>query len=505
MTTSSTQNPIDIIIIGAGIAGLAAGCYAQLNGYRTEIFELHDQPGGLCTSWNRQGYVFDGCIHYLFGSGEGQPFNQLWQELGIFPKQQFVHHSELMRLNGPKGKTLVVYSNPDQLEEHLISHSPDDQKLIRSFCNDVRAFIKFDLSLLQQQPKALMGPLDWPRLGMKVLPFVKPMTRWGRLSAQDFGERFKDAFLRRAVPQMFGWSGIPLVAGMSLLAYMHTHNAGFPIGGSLAFARTLEQQYLTLGGKIHYQAQAEQILVESNRARGIQLYNRQTYLARRVISACDGRSTLYSLLGGKYLTRCTRHMYDGRLPVRSQLQVSLGVNRDFAKEPHWVTYLLDNPVVIAGEAHTEIGVKHYCFDPSLSPQGKSVVTVMLTTAYEYWQRIYGRSLYHAEEKQEADILIDQLERIYPGIEADIEYVDVATPLSYERYTGNWKGSSCGWLLTKKTMPLMIAGLPKTLPGLSHFYQIGQWVEPGGSVPVVAMSGRNIIQQICHEDRRIFSV
>jgi phytoene dehydrogenase-like protein len=58
-----------IIIIGAGIAGLSAGCYARMNGYDATIFELHSQPGGLCTAWNRKGYTFDGCIHYLFGSG----------------------------------------------------------------------------------------------------------------------------------------------------------------------------------------------------------------------------------------------------------------------------------------------------------------------------------------------------------------------------------------------------------------------------------------------------
>ncbi|QZZ19337.1 hypothetical protein J5X98_18355 [Leptothermofonsia sichuanensis E412] len=127
----------------------------------------------------------------------------------------------------------------------------------------------------------------------------------------------------------------------------------------------------------------------------------------------------------------------------------------------------------------------------------------LTTNYDYWQRIYGRSMYAAEQIQEANLLINLLEQLLPGIKADIEFVDVATPLTYERYTGNWQGSSCGWLLTKQTLPLMIRGLPKTLPGLRNFYMIGQWVEPGGSVPVVAMSGRNIIQQICHEDRRLF--
>ena len=39
-----------IIIIGAGLAGLATGCYAQMNGYQTRIFEQHTRPGGVCTA-----------------------------------------------------------------------------------------------------------------------------------------------------------------------------------------------------------------------------------------------------------------------------------------------------------------------------------------------------------------------------------------------------------------------------------------------------------------------
>ena len=80
---------------------------------------------------------------------------------------------------------------------------------------------------------------------------------------------------------------------------------------------------------------------------------------------------------------------------------------------------------------------------------------------------------------------------------------MATPLSYERYTGGWQGSTVGWLLTDKTMMLMIQGMEKRLPGLANFTMCGQWVEPGGSVPVVAMSGRNAIQLICHDEGRPF--
>ena len=70
----------------------------------------------------------------------------------------------------------------------------------------------------------------------------------------------------------------------------------------------------------------------------------------------------------------------------------------------------------------------------------------------------------------------------------MEFVDEATPLSYERYTGNWQGATSGFLLTKETLPMMIQGVPKTLPGLRDFYMAGQWVEPGGSVPLVGCLG-----------------
>ena len=90
-------------------------------------------------------------------------------------------------------------------------------------------------------------------------------------------------------------------------------------------------------------------------------------------------------------------------------------------------------------------------------------------------------------------------KIFPGIRQDIEVINVATPLSYKRYTGNWQGSSCGWLLTNKTLRYNMFGMPKTLPGLKKFRMAGQWVEPGGSMALSAASGRNAIQSICAED------
>lgn len=79
-------------------------------------------------------------------------------------------------------------------------------------------------------------------------------------------------------------------------------------------------------------------------------------------------------------------------------------------------------------------------------------------------------------------------------------IDVATPMTWEHYTGNWQASYEGWLITTKTFGMR---MPKTLPGLKNFYMCGQWVELGGGVPTAAMSGRNVIQIICKRDKKPF--
>lgn len=492
-----------LLIIGAGIAGLAAGCYAQMNGYRSKIFELHSLPGGLCTAWERKGYTFDGCIHYLFGSGEGLPFHDLWRELGAVQGRPMLNHTEYQRITDGTN-TLIVYADPDRLEAHMCDLSPNDSRLIKAFCHGVRQFTRFDMFSLYEKPRPLMTALDWRGFGLKMLPFLLPMLRWAMLSTKDFAARFKHPFLRRAVPHMFSWEEAPVMMGMFLLAYLHIRNAGFPAGGSLEFARAVERRYLALGGEICYDAQVEKVVTEHGRATGVRLYNDAVHSADYVISAADGRRTIFDLLGGQHSNRGLQRMYDGHLPTHSQVQISLGVKRDFSAEPHWVTYLLDQPILVAGEPRSEIGVKHYCFDPSLAPAGRSVIEVMIRSKYAYWQHIYGRKLYDTEQTQVSDQVIAFLDRHYPGIGGDIEVADEATPLSYERYTGNWLGATSGWLLSKDTMLMLITGVPKTLPGLKRFYLAGQWVEPGGSVPLAAASGRNAVQYICHEDGKAFT-
>jgi len=100
-----------INIIGAGVAGLSAGCYGQMNGYRTHIFEMHTRSGGLCTSWERKGYTINGCIHWFMGAGPQANHYQIWKELGAIQGKKIVYYDESIRFEESDGKVFNFYTN----------------------------------------------------------------------------------------------------------------------------------------------------------------------------------------------------------------------------------------------------------------------------------------------------------------------------------------------------------------------------------------------------------
>ena len=493
------MNDCSMVIIGAGMAGLATGCYAQMNGYRTQIFELHSQPGGLCTSWRRKGYTFDGCIHWLVGAGPGSGLHHVWRELGAVQGRDFVYHEEFVQIEGPDGRALTVYTDIDRLEQHLKTLAPADVELIEEYTRAARLFTRIDLFALPALPPARL---------LKLLPYAGALLQWGRVSMHDFAARFTDPFLRQVFPLIHNHPALPMAAHLANLAAWHSHHAGWPRGGSLEFARAIERRYRELGGEVHYRSRVDKILVDtrsaSHRAVGVRLAGGEEYRAGTVVSAADGYSTLFRMLGGEYTTGAIRAYYAAP-PERQEhgILVALGVDRDLSGAPHAVTYLLDQPVTLAGEARQRLTVEHYGFDPALAPPGKSVVQVWLDSGHAYWQDLSAqRPRYEAHKRKVAGQVIAHLEQHYPGIGEQIEVVDVATPLTIERYTGAWRGAEA-WFPPSNRLAVMIKGLSRTLPGLEGFYMVGQWAGAAGGLPMAATASRKLVQSLCRRDRRRF--
>lgn len=491
----------DIIIIGAGMAGLSAGCYAQMNGYRSRIFESHLLPGGLCTAWKRHGYVFDTSIHMLMSSSSGM-FHRIWRDLGVVQGRRFVHHDPTLRIE-TMGKTIDVHADLDRLERELLALSPGDAEVIRELVRMARRAAKFEPDL--DKPKELWGPLDYLKQlrAMTALLGLFPHAKW---SLGAFANQCKDPCLAEVIRLLVdtpGWPmpDAPLLSALMVLAAYHTRNAGTPLGGSIHVAQTVAKRYRSLGGTLHFGAKVQKILVARDRAVGARLADGSEQRADAVICAADGRTAIFEMLEGKYVSAELRQVYADWKVYPPLVQVMLGVARDFSAEPHHLIFDLPQPILVAGQSRDKLDVLHYCHDPSMAPRGKSVVQVWYTSNYAYWATL-RRDLesYAAEKQRVADLTVAELERRWPGMSGQVEVVDVVTPVTYERYTGNWQGSPDGWCITADNMG---KELPQRLPGLKRFYMAGQWTVPFAGVPGAATSGLHAVQLLCHDDRKKF--
>jgi phytoene dehydrogenase-like protein len=495
-----------VVIIGAGFAGLSAGIYAQMNGYQSEIYEMGDLPGGLCTSWKRKGYTIDGCIHWLVGSSPKSSLYRLWQEVGLVQDRQFINHDQFMRFEGADGRTFMVYTDVDRLEKHMLELSPQDAALTRQFIRGVRLGIAFDAA--QPLPTDSAVQRWGKRLRMLALMVGqgKDFQAWMKVTAQEFADRFQDPLLRQAMVEMW-FPDFSMFFILFTLAYLHNQNAGYPIGGSLPMSQALEKRYAGLGGQIHYHSKVEKVLVEDDRAVGIRLADGREVRAGRVVSAADGYTTIFKMLEGKYADEKVREPYEKWPTFPALIYVGMGIKRRFEEVPHTVSgisFPLREPVEIGDRTYERIQAHIFNHDPTLAPEGKTSVVVMLPSSYQYWKELAEDEAGYEEKKaQVARIMVSLLEQRFPGIAEQVEMVDVATPLTFERYTGNWQGSFEGWLITPQNAQVVMRPMSQTLPGLENFYMCGQWVEPGGGLPTGLISGRRLVQALCKEDGRAF--
>ena len=155
-----------IIIIGAGISGLSAGCYGQMNGYRTSIFEMHTIPGGLCTSWKRKGYTIDGCMHWLLGTKPGTGNYRIWEELGAIQGRHIIHQEEYIRFEGEEGKVFSVYTDINRLESHMKELAPEDEKVIEEVIKEVRKATRFEIPW--EKARELYSSIDGLKMMLKM-------------------------------------------------------------------------------------------------------------------------------------------------------------------------------------------------------------------------------------------------------------------------------------------------------------------------------------------------
>jgi phytoene dehydrogenase-like protein len=423
----------------------------------------------------------------------------------VLEDQRFHYHDEVVRVESG-GKTLSVGADPRRLEEQMLALSPADAELTKEF---IRLFAGKGMmgGGMSLKPAEMATPIDTLKRLAAVLPSLGMLRKYGKLTFQEFVQRFEDPFLRDAVRFTVDSPGWPMprfpLVGLAGMLNMVTES-GVPLGGSQGIAFRVAETYQKLGGEIQTKSRVVDVIVENDRAVGVRLEDGSEQRADLVVWAADGRTVIYDILGGRYLGDEVQSMYSDWTPVVSPVHVMLGVARDLSQEPHLILFEAEDPITIAGEEHRWLHFLHHCFDPSAAPPDKSAVEVWYATPYEYWEDLARDSdRYKEEKKRIAGYTIAELDKRWPGFASQVEVVDVPTPATYVRYTGNWRGSPDGWYMSPENVTKMLTPL-RSLPGLSGFHMVGQWTMPYAGVPGSALSGRQLVQLLCKESDTPFA-
>src|SRR5690554_6418487 len=101
----------------------------------------------------------------------------------------------------------------------------------------------------------------------------------------------------------------------------------------------------------------------------------------------------------------------------------------------------DQAFTYAGNEINTIGFNNYATFKGYAPEGCTSLTMALIgDSYDYWKNAKEQGRYDEEKKCLAEVIIDRLSSKLPQIKDKVAVWDVATPLTYERYCGTFKGS-----------------------------------------------------------------
>lgn len=476
-----------IVIVGGGLSGLAAGIYARASGFHTTVIEHNLALGGVCTSWRRGKYVVDGCIQWLTGG----PFDKLYGELGLPVRLELRPIDELLRYRHAKaGIDLSFRRDLDGVARDLIALAPSDAE---------------EISRLMQSASTLTSiepSIDAPELGdmQEALARVWDSRRaFGafvhhRLPIETFLEKNIASPMLRKVLASLVPPGAPAIFLVFMLGYLGRGWLTRPIGGSGRFRDALADAYRELGGEVMLHSTVDEVLVDDGHARGVRLDDGTIVRSDVVISTASTPETILRLLGGRFGADDLRRRLREWKTFDPIAIVSFGIGARLEGVP--AAMIVDDvePFEVGGRANDRLHVRVHDDEKG----ARSVVQAILSTDYEWWAT--RGSGYIAAKEELADRVLVRLEEHLPRLGRSMEFSDVATPLTFFRNARSWRGAYEGFLPRADSF---FGHVSKTLPGLGAFYMAGQWLEPGGGVPVALMSGRQAVQLVCNDLERPF--
>ena len=475
-----SSNKYDVIIIGAGIGGLTAGAILARNGKKVLVLEKNPVAGGYAVNFKRKGFEFDASLHLTQGCNRGGITYNILRACGVDKKIKFIKPRLLYHSIYPDLEIKVEQNNPDVYIGLLKEKFPREKAGVTQLLKDAK--------------KLLLSFEAFQKYGI----VSSDLSFYANRTCSDIINKYiNDEKLISVISQLWGYFGLPPQELSSyylpFYLYDYLYNGGFyPIGGSSHISEALKDVILSNKGEISLNTKVNKLHIKNNLVEYVITDKGKELYGRNVVSNIDSRKTFLDLVGEGYLPDFFVSNIKNMYPSISAFQVYLGLDKDKINIPNYEIFI--NPSYDLNSQYSmcinnEIEkcpfvVTIYSNLQEHKRDNKATIALTAISGYDFWKNI-PKDNYNNIKANFAKILLKRAEDKIPNLSSYVKVMEIATPLTMERYTGNYKGAIYGW-----AHDIFQCGIRRffTTTPIRNLHLASAWTYPGGGISGVMHAG-----------------
>ncbi len=491
------KNKYEVVVIGGGIGGLIAATILARNGLSVAVLEKNSYPGGVLSSFEKDGCIFDNFGTYIYGAGFAEPVNFLRQALSVIDV-----NPELLPVEPPMevftpDKSFTLLRDRKEFLRELNEYFPSFRRELSEFYSELEELYEILLEIPYYKPmgrfSVLKTAIFHPHLSEKLI-----LNSFNTLNSlykrYGFSEELKSIFNNIVAHfTLLRSYEVPAFISAYLLIGLHREGLYYTRGTNAYLVKEIVKAAQAAGVSIFTDSNVREIFVSNNYARGVILSNDRVIHADRVISNTTSYRTFTKLIDRKYLSDNVRHSYDVIENADSFFYLYLKTDKKALRH-------IKSPNILyiprLSETYDKSDIVRI-FIPSMIDnslvRGKSHHCLIISTP----QDVLGwKDRTHTEKKKEAmtEKILNGLNNIIPGIREASSVIKCNSPLEIEEITGREDGTFGRKMDFRQG--LYNRGGNKT--ALENLYLAGDSTFPGQGIAMAAYSGKLCAELIIRE-------
>lgn len=482
-----------VVIVGGGVAGIAAGIYCLMDGHCVTICEQHNTAGGNLTGWQRGEYHIDNCIHWLTGTNPATDTYKMWCELGALGDGIEIIKNETLYTCEIYGKRVSLWRDVDKTERNMLDVAPEDKGEIRDFIRAVKTVMGLCGTSGKECDKGFSA--------IEKMIRTPQLLKYYALTTGELAARFKSVRMQYFISAMMG-DDFGALALIMVFATFCGANGDLPQGGSLAMAKRMAERFVSLGGELMLGSAVRSVNVEGGRASSVTLDNGKELDADYVILSTDPAAAFGKLIDAP-MPRWLKKQYDSpRLERFSSYHCAFSC--DAEKPPFDADIMFPIPKKYRRLLRTDsLTLREFSHEESFAPKGKTVIQSMTflreADARAFIdQRKENREGYKIKKQRIASAIEQLTVAQFPSLEGKLHLIDVWTPATYRRFTHAEMGSYMSFAMPSLYLPRRKSNRIK---GLENVLLATQWQQLPGGLPTAAGAGKAAAETVSKLSRR----